>query len=128
MPHPGHQVIGAPRGWGRQQASRPPSVAPPDEGHRCSDLALDRDEQSPDTQALATGCLPLTCSSFPEKEDQKDSAEEMRKFKKSRARAKKARVAVRRVSWGCSGSVAALSVWLPLALCACVDTDLIKIK
>lgn len=46
--------------------------------------------------ALATGVAsPLTCSPFPENEDQKDSVEEMRKFKKSRARARKAQAAVR---------------------------------
>lgn len=37
--------------------------------------------------------FPRATPGPPEKEDQKDSAEEMRKFKKSRARAKKARVA-----------------------------------
>lgn len=52
----------------------------------------------------------------------------MRKFKKSRARVKKVRVAVRRVSWGCSGSVVVLFVWLSFVLCVCVDIDLIKIK
>lgn len=36
----------------------------------------------------------LISSPFPEKEEQKDSVEETRKFKKSRARARKAQVAV----------------------------------
>jgi hypothetical protein len=37
---------------------------------------------------------------FPEEEERKESAEEMRKFKKSQARAKKAQAAVGDSSWG----------------------------
>lgn len=42
---------------------------------------------------LATRCLSPHISSFAEKEDEKESAEEMRKFKKSRTRARKAQAA-----------------------------------
>lgn len=95
FPHVGH------RPPGNREAGRPgpplpcvrasPSLpARPREGHWCGDRALQRPGSRPGHGVSSS----LTCSPSPGEGDQEDSVEETRKFKKSRARARKAQAAV----------------------------------
>lgn len=115
-----------PRAPARESLAPFPALQfPPRNGQHYSSLTVDSEEQSPHSLSLVSRGLPSDSASLAEKEDQEDSVEEMRKFKKSRTRVKKAQAAVCRGLWGRGqlGALTPLCLWWPTAPCSCVDAN-----